>query len=186
MIRMEQPSFCFNSIDIDGPQYEMWRTMVGRGGMTASQLAAEIVSANVLAMQAFGCSLRNIILNTHGFSGGLLIGGRYRSAMHESDLVAFTALKPFNVGTIWIVSCEAAGSERGRRFCQTLANAANTQVVASDSPQEVTAWQAIGLFAARQRFIDDFEGSVYGFTPGAGMRKIDPERDIFTVQESRW
>jgi transposase-like protein len=35
--------------------------------------------------------------------------------------------------------------------------------------------------------IDDYEGTVYSFSPGAGMRKgIDPEKDVWTVQEPRW
>jgi hypothetical protein len=34
--------------------------------------------------------------------------------------------------------------------------------------------------------IDDFEGTVYSFTPARGMQKgIDPEKDVWTVQEPR-
>jgi hypothetical protein len=193
MIRMEQPSFCFNSCDVGEPHYKMWRTIVGPEGMTPAQLVGEIVAANLRALQSTGSSLRNIIINTHGFDGGLWIGGvwdwdhKNRKAMHKDDLATFAVLKPQNVGTIWIVSCEIAESEKGQSFCQTLANIAGTQVVASDTSQEVTNWQGVQLFLAFRWNIDDFEGTVYSFTPVGGMRKgIDPEKDIWTVQESRW
>ena len=33
-------------------------------------------------------------------------------------------------------------------------------------------------------YIDDFEGTVYSFTPTGVMRKgIDPERDVWTTKE---
>jgi hypothetical protein len=190
MIRMEQPSFCFNSVDIGWPGYKMWKTVTGWEGMTPIQLAAEVMSANLLSIGIFGCSLRNIILNSHGFAAGLHIGGVHhhddsieKKPMYETDLGVFRSLKPFNVGTIWLVSCKAA---RGQYFCRTLANVTGTQVIASDGPQEVTAWQAIQLVAAGRSFIDDYEGNVFAFTPDGAMRRIDPEKDIRTVQESRW
>jgi hypothetical protein len=142
MIRMENPSFCFNSCDVGYPHYRMWRTVVGPVAITPSQLVGEIVTANLAAL---------------------------------------------NVGTIWIVSCDAASSEKGQSYCQTLANVAGTQVIASDSPQEVTNWQGAQLVMAwTGDNIDDFEGTVYSFTPARGMLKgIDPEKDVWTVQEPR-
>lgn len=193
MIRMEQPSFCFNSSDVGEPHYKMWKTIVGPAGMTPSQLVAEIVMANNASLQEHGKSLQNIIFNTHGFSGGLNIAGLYendgvtRNTMYKKDLGVFGILKPFNVGTIWLVSCDAAATERGQSFCQALANVAGTQVIASDASQEVTTWQGVQLFLAFRWNIDDYEGTVYSFTPAGGMRKgIDPEKDVWTVQEPRW
>ena len=143
----------------------------------------------MLSLATFGCSLRNIILNCHGFSAGLHIGGVAHSddapggpkklGMYASDLAVFHGLKPLNIGTIWLVSCNIA---RGQNFCRTLANVTGTQVVASDGPQELTTWQAIKLVAAMRFNIDDYEGSVFAFTPDGAMRKIDPEKDIWTVQ----
>jgi len=194
MIRMEGPSFCFNSYDIGLPHYRMWKSIVGPDAMTPSQLAMEIFSANLWSLQTFKSSFQNIILNTHGFDGGLWIGGiwdwdhKYRKAMHTNDLAVFGMLKPYNVGTIWIVSCEIAESEKGQSFCQALANVAGTQVIGSDSSQEVTTWQGMELASVWfYNYIDDFEGTVYSFTPAGGMRKgIDPEKDVWTVKESRW
>jgi hypothetical protein len=194
MIRLEVPSFCFNSYDIGLPHYRMWRSIVGDDGMTPSQLAGEIDKANQAALQTFKTSLQNIILNTHGFDGGLWIGGIWdwdhkdRKAMHKDDLGVFGILKPHNVGTIWIVAYDIAESAKGQSFCQTLANVVGTQVIASDTSQEVTTWQGIELASVWfYNYIDDFEGTVYSFTPAGGMRKgIDPEKDVWTVQESRW
>jgi hypothetical protein len=193
MIRMEQPSFSFNSSDVGVPHYTMWKTIVGPAGMTPSQLVAEIVMSNNASLQVYGKSLRNIILNTHGGDGSLSIAGLYqndgvrRETMTKDDLGVFGILKPFNVGTIWLVSCEAAATAVGQNFCQALANVAGTQVIASDSSQEVSIWQGVQLFLAFRWNIDDYEGTVYSFTPTQGMRKgIDPEKDVWTVQEPIW
>lgn len=189
MIRMEQPSFCFNSCDVGEPHYKMWKTIVGPEGMTSSQLAAQIFTAHLQARGSEGSSLLNVILNTHGFAGGLNIGGLTRSAMYKADLAPFGILKPLNIGPIWIVSCGAARDTTGKSFCQTLATTAGTQVIASDASQIVTNTQGIGLFLAFRWNIDDFEGTVYAFTPDGGMRIVtDPETDprIMTVQEPRF
>jgi hypothetical protein len=83
----------------------MWRTIVGPAGMTPSQLVGEILAANNVALQVYGKSLQNIILNTHGFSGGLYIAGMYendgvtRPTMYAKDLAVFAILKPFNVAS---------------------------------------------------------------------------------------
>jgi len=165
----------------------MWRTIVGPEGMTPSQLVGEIVTTNLTALKSTGSSLRNIIINTHGFAGGLRIGGLTKAAMYKEDLGVFGMLKPFNVGTIWLVGCHSAKSETGQSFCQTLANIAGTQVIASDADQVVSNWQGVQLFLAFRWNIDDFEGTVYSFTPAGGMTKgIDPEEFVWTVQESRW
>jgi hypothetical protein len=55
-------------------------------------------------------------------------------------------LAALNVGTIWIVSCDAASSEKGQSYCQTLANVAGTQVIASDSPLAITNTQGMNDF----------------------------------------
>lgn len=187
MIRMEQPSFCFNSHDVGEPHYKMWRTIVGSEGMTAAELAGAILAAHVTAMRETGCGLKNIIINTHGYSGGLWIGGLFRTQVNKRELAAFGILKPWNVGTIWIVSCAAAKDGLGQNFCQSLANVAGAQVISSDADQVVTNWQGIKLFLACRWNIDDFEGTVYSFTPAGGMRKgIDPIRDVWTVREKRF
>ena len=55
-------------------------------------------------------------------------------------------------------------------------------MIASDAGNVVTVWQGVKLFLAYRWNIDDFEGTVYSFAPGAVMAKgIDPEKDIWTV-----
>ena len=104
-------------------------------------------------------------------------------------LGVFGVLKPLNVGTIWIVSCDVAEGPKGQHFCQTLARVAGTQVIASDESQEITGLEFAGLVLVMwmqgiDGYIDDFEGTVYSFTPTAVMRKgIDPERDVWTTKE---
>ena len=125
MIRMEQPSFCFNFCDVGEPHYKMWRTIVGPEGMTVNQLTAEN-RANMLALQSQGSPLLNIILNAHGYAGGLRIAGLRHSAMEKNDLGPFGVFKKLNIGTIWIVSCDIADSDTGKNFCHTLAVLAGT------------------------------------------------------------
>ena len=45
MIKMEQPSFAFNSCDIGEPYYQMWKTTVGPKQMKPRQLAGAIEAA---------------------------------------------------------------------------------------------------------------------------------------------
>lgn len=179
---MEQPSFCFNSCDIGEPYYEMWRTMVGPKGMTPRQLVGAIATANQAALNSWGCPLVNVIINSHGTFGGIYIAGlkkisgEFERAMEEEDLGVFGILKPLEIATIWLISCKAAFGETGKSFCQTLANVAGTEVIASDGSQIVTNWQGIKLFVSPNGNIDDFEGTVCSFTKERGMVKgIDPE-----------
>jgi hypothetical protein len=184
MIKLEQPSFCFNSYDIGEPHYWMtWKTMVGAQGMRASELAGSIFASNVAALKATGKKLQNIVINTHGNTGTLHLGGVGKAATYRDDLAVFAMLKPANIGTIWIVGCRVANDMAGSRFCQALATLAGTQVIASEDDQEVTAGQAVRHFLAPRDNIDDLEGVVWSFTPGAApTRGIDPERDVWTVR----
>jgi len=182
MIMLEQPTFCFNSCDIGPSLYEMWRRWRGRPGMTAPELAGQIFAANMTARQEFRTSLRNIVINTHGYNGGLYIGGLWAASIGKSDLAAFAILKPWNIGTIWLVSCDAAKDSTGQDFCLTLAKTAMTQVIASDSSQVLTRWQGVRLALGLSGNIDDFEGTVYSFTPRGTFRGINPQTDVWTVK----
>lgn len=183
MIMMEQPSFCINSHDVPGPHYSMWQTVEAPEGTTAYQTAAQIAAMNNAALASEGSPLRNIIINCHGSSGRLLIGGQGKDAIDIDDVGCFQLLKSLNVGTIWLVACQAAKGETGQKFCQALATFAGTQVIASDEFQEVTAWQTYLYYTGLSGQIDDFEGTVYSFTPTGGMRAgIDPEDVVWTIK----
>jgi hypothetical protein len=182
MITMKEPSFCFNSCDVGDPHYEMWRTVVGPMGMTPSQLAGKIAEVNRTALSSWGSPLVNVIINCHGYFGGLHIAGLKslsgKPAMDKDALGVFGILKPLGITTIWLVSCKAAFGESGKEFCQILAKVAGTEVIASDAKQVVTTWQGIELFVSSRSNIDDFEGTVYSFTPeGHVVRGIDPEEN---------
>jgi hypothetical protein len=188
MIRMEQPSFVFNAHDIDPPRYEMWRTIKGNSGTTPAKLVGAIFAANTDALRAEGTPLRNIIINTHGYAGGLHIGGmEKRDAMEKADLAVFGVLRGLNVGPIWLTSCGAARDTTGAALCQTLAKIAGTRVIASDTDQIVSPGQAVALVMAWRWNIDDFEGTVYDFTPNGVARKgIDPENDPMIMSVREW
>lgn len=197
MIKLESPSFCFSSCDV-GLSYKMWKNRVGRKGMTPGQLAGAIVSASLVALKTWSKGLQNIILNCHGYPGGLWVGGLWdvddnpsTFALTNGNVAAFGMLKPWNLGTIWIVSCDVAKGDRGQAFCQALAKTAGTQVIASDTDQEITTSQGLQLgllwMQCFQDYIDDYEGTVYSFTPVGVVRKgIDPEQEVWTAKGSRW
>jgi hypothetical protein len=182
MIMMKSPSFAFNSVDVPGPNYQMWESMTGHEGMTVPQLVDKILRVNTLAWDIEKKPLRNIIINAHGMDtgGAIYIGGLGKEGLNKDTAAAFLRLKPKNLGTIWLVACQAAAGEYGKRLCQLIATNSRCQVVASDEDQEVGAWGTYRLWTS-QNIIDEFEGTVYSFTPVGGMRIIDPHDDIFTT-----
>jgi hypothetical protein len=186
MIRMELPSFAFNSVDVPGPKYRMWQQMTGKKGTSVAELAHEIDRVNRLAWQHKQCNLLNIIINCHGWDGGggLSIGGQKQPSLTLQDASAFSFLKQKRVGTIWLVACQAAKGPAGKALCQELAIQSGYQVVAGDSDQDVGPWSSIRIWTAPQlHTIDEYEGTVYGFYAGGGMRVINPRRDIMTIME---
>jgi hypothetical protein len=182
MIKMQQPSLCINSHDVPGPNYRMWKSVEVPEGTTASDVSRLIVSANISALLEEDTPLRNIIFNCHGRPGGLLIGGDGKPAITEADLGVFAILKHYNVGTIWLVACKAARGAAGQSFCQKLSKVANTIVIAGEDSQSVGAWGTYRIYAGLAGHIDEYEGTVYGFTPLTGMSVgIDPEDFVNTV-----
>jgi hypothetical protein len=183
MIRMQQPSISINSHDVPGPHYRMWKTIEAAEGTTASDVARMIESMNISALLRDDTPLRNIILNCHGFPGGLRMGGSGKPAIDKSNVGVFGTLGHYNVGTIWLVACRAALGTAGQDFCQTLAKVAKTTVIASDDYQSVGAWGTWRItVAGLSGNIDEYEGTVYGFTGmGSIHRGIDPEDFVQTV-----
>jgi hypothetical protein len=185
---MEQPSFCFHACDVGGLHYEMWRTIDGIEGTTVNQLVSLILAAQLEAMRTQGSSLLNIIINTHGFAGGLRIGGLTKKAVLADDLTPFALLKPHNVGPIWLVSCSAAADTTGQAFCQKLAKVAGTRVIGATDCQGQDLWQGVQLFMADHWNIDDFEGTVWMFNADGSKRVVpDPTGDpqLMTVRAHR-
>jgi hypothetical protein len=166
----------------------MWKTIDGTEGTTVNQLVSLILAAQLEAMRNQGSSLLNIIINTHGFAGGLKIGGLTKKATYVDDLAPFALLKPHNVGPIWLVSCSAAADTTGQAFCQKLAKVAGTRVIGATDCQGQDLWQGVQLFMADHWNIDDFEGTVWMFNADGSKRIVpDPTGDpqLMTVRAHR-
>lgn len=184
MIMMKSPSLAINSCDVPGPKYRMWETVNARQGMTPAGLVNEIVRVNRLALEHEQTQLLNVVINCHGSDGHLYIGGAKSPTLNISNVGVFSLLKTRNIGTIWIVACQVAGGAAGKQFCQTLSIASGAQVVASGVSQNVGVWGSFRIIQGGGRGqIDEYEGTVYSFTPAAGMGKINPHNDIFTILE---
>ncbi|HEY2866316.1 MAG TPA: hypothetical protein VGJ02_04435 [Pyrinomonadaceae bacterium] len=187
MIRMESPSFAFNSVDVPGPVYHFWHTLEGASGYSTPQLVDKIISINRMAIEMKGSPLRNIVINSHGWDGGggISIGGsgNWEASIRPGSVGAFSQLKGLNLGTIWLVACQAARGADGKALCQAIARNSGSQVVAADDDQDVGIWEGWRVLTSLYDNIDEFEGTVYSFTPVGGIRMIDPHADIYTIME---
>jgi hypothetical protein len=186
MIEMKSPSFAFNSVDVPGPSYRMWRWTEGHEGMTTAMLVDKILWANSEALSQFGGRLQNIVINSHGREKGgeIDIGGQKYVGIYSGTVNEFLRLKGKNLGTIWLVACQAAKNAAGSNLCQMIAVNSGCLVIASDEDQEVGAWGTWRLWtSARINHIDEFEGSVYAFYPSGHKKLVDPHDDVFTIAE---
>lgn len=182
MIRLEQPSLCLNSHDVPGPNYKMWQTKVVPEGTSPVGVVGMIIGADAVAKSAGRHGLRNIVINCHGFPGGISPSGSGKAGFNRNNVSLFNVLKPLNVGPIWLVACRAALGTAGLAFCSNLARAASTLVVASEDYQAVTAVQTVRYYTSVSDQIDDYEGAVHLFFADGGVeREIDPERRLHTV-----
>ncbi|MEP7074813.1 MAG: DUF4347 domain-containing protein [Acidobacteriota bacterium] len=185
MIRLDSPSFAFNSVDVPGPTYHLWHTLEGPKGFNTTMLVNKILSINKMAKEMKGSQLRNIVINSHGWDGGggISIGGigNYDASIKGASVSEFAKLKGENLGTIWLIACQAAHGPSGKALCSAIAKHSGCQVVAGEDDQEVGIWGGWRLFTSVFDNIDEFEGLVYAFTPVGGIRIIDPHEDIYTI-----
>ena len=185
MIRMQEPSLCINSHDVPGPRYKMWRTVELQAGAGIPDVVRQIIHANTQSVANGGRGLRNIVINSHGFPGGLWIGGELDTD-HQIDAVnvrQFEAVKRLNVGPIWLVACRAARGADGIAFCQRLAAAASTLVIASDDYQDVGVWGTVRYYTTPvSGLIDEFEGTVHIFKANGSYTKgEDPSDAVYST-----
>jgi hypothetical protein len=188
MIMLQSPSLAINSCDAPWPRYRMWETVNGDEGMTPDAVVREIIRVNRLALEYEQSPLANVVINCHGAEGGgaLYTGGvdDLAARINISRVNEFALLKKRNIGTIWLVACQAAQGNLGMQLCQALSVASGSQVVAGDEDQDTGVWGAFRIIQGGGRGqIDEFEGTVYSFLPNGTSRKIDPHEDIFTIKE---
>jgi Domain of unknown function (DUF4347) len=187
MIGMKSPSFAFNAVDVPGPNYRMWRWMKGYTKLTAMTLVNSILQIDEEARESQGDRLQNIIINAHGDGGFVKIGGMGVAGLNKDTSIEFARLKGKNLGTIWLVACQAARGDYGKTFCSTLAKNSGCQVIASDEFQDVGFSGTWNLATwAMHDHIDEFEGTVYSFTPSGGVKIIDPHNDQGLVTVTDW
>lgn len=185
MIKMQDPSLAINSHDVPGPNYKMWRTLNSPKGMTAEEAVHFIIRVNRLALEFEGTQVQNVVINCHGLDGGgrLYVGGLGYIGIDIDTVGSFSLLKGRNLGTIWLVACQAAAGADGKQLCQALATNSGCQVVASDDDQDTGIWGSFRIVTAADGLIDEFEGTVFSFAPMGGIRAIDPHEAIYTILE---
>ena len=183
MIFMKQPSISLNSHEVPGPHYKMWKTVSLDEGASPNDIVAKIVNASMVSLASGGGRLRNIVINCHGSPGSLATGGSGKAGFSKDNLSIFAPLKPLDVGPIWLVACRAALAAEGIAFCQGLAKAAGTLVVASDDYQEVGIWGSYQLYRGPSfGQIDNYEGMVHLFRADGSIKKdIDPGNALHSV-----
>lgn len=168
VIKMKQPSLVLHSCDVPGYKYEMWKSWQMPKGASVSDLIYWIRWAVSHSETMY---LKNAIINCHGSPGFLHIGGS-GSGFGLGSASLFNILKNYDLGTIWIIACEVAGKshgkESGKLFCSAIAKAAGCRVIAGEKTQHVDFFYN---FHHPYGSIDDYEGTVYEFSP-AGTHKV--------------
>lgn len=169
MITMRQPSLVLHSCDVPGHKYEMWKSWLMPKGATASDVVYWIEYAAKRSPEQY---LMNVIINCHGSPGFLHVGGS-GIGFGTGSVAIFKPLKKVDIGTIWIIACEVAGSKskgdnKGKLFCSQLAKSAGCRVIASEKTQHVDFFYE--YFRSPYGTIDDYEGPTYEFSPAGGWK----------------
>ena len=207
MIDLKTPSLVMNSHDVPGPDYTGTYTWEVPEGAPLNDVIAMIYGSYLRAANEEKTYLRNVVINCHGWDGGggLSIGGKGKTAITVSTASAFEFLKKRDVqiGTLWLVACQAAFGTSGKALCKALAKACNCTVVAGDDDQEVEASYSVpyygipivgaigglagvvgGTLLQRKIYkstIDEFEGNVFRWDAAGNQSSCDPHEDIATA-----
>ena len=164
MIRLASPSIALHSHDVPGYKYPMDYTINLAAGASALVVVSAIRNA---VQQSAGKFLHNVVINCHGGSGALYVGGGGSAPLDDTTISPFDQMRG-EVGRIWLVACQVARGKAKRKgpegiaFCAALAVTADCEVVAARRSQHVN-----GVFAIfhPKNHIDRFEGTVYLFSP---------------------
>ena len=187
MLLLQSPSMVINAHDAPWPRYRMWATVNAKPGTTPEDVVNQIIGVNRLALAMAGRRLANVVINCHGADGGgaLYVGGEDHPEVRlNMDRVGvFSRLKPHNIGTLWLVACQAAAGYLGKQLCQATATLGGLQVVAADEDQDTGVWGGWRVATGRSGLIDEFEGTVWRFTVVGKASPIDPHEAIYTILE---
>jgi hypothetical protein len=184
MIMMKSPSLVLNSHDVPWPKYRMWETVNLEKGATDETVVNHIIRVNRLALEHEQTQLLNVVINCHGAPGQLSVGGDGFKSLDKNNLGRFGLLAKRNIGTLWLVACNAAAEPEGKHFCQMLAHVSKCLVVAADKSQSVGVWGGLRILqGGGGGQIDEYEGNVFSFAPMGMMGVIDPHEDVPTTLE---
>lgn len=186
-IRMAQPSLLLNSYafqDFGTCGMHMETTWNCPRNATPSNLVSWIIDA---WRKTPNGHLHNVVLNFHGKPGRVYVGESQPESgfgttsfretqynlMTAKDSTLFSRLYHMSIGTIWFHSCALAGDVSGQWLCRGIAMAAGCNVVAAAEDQE-EYWGPLGWLLLKDGTIDDYEGTVYLWTPDGERRRFNP------------
>jgi hypothetical protein len=167
VIRLKDYSLALHSHDVPGYKYTMSQTWTMPQGARPSDLVYWILYARDHSPEF---SLRNVVINCHGLSGKLYIGGDGQPTLNSNNLGIFSQLQNKEIGTIWLVACEIAKGFKGRYFCEQMAKTAGCNVVAADVSQHVDFTFYLRLCPSK--CIDEFEGKTYWWDSSGACHAI--------------
>jgi hypothetical protein len=168
MISIRQPGLALHSCDVPGFRYRMQTTWNMPAGAQPTNVTFWISSATDRSPDL---ELANVVINCHGSEGQLFVGGLSSPPIMLKDVGVFNLLRNKDIGTIWLVSCNAASGTAGQRFCSQLAVTTGCDVVAGDEPQCVENRYSAGGTTTLFGTIDDFEGTAWLFSP-SGSKSV--------------
>ena len=103
----------------------------------------EVIRRSARRAAAANQRLGHVIINCHGSSGALWVGGSNFEPLTLAHVPAFLALRALDsIGawtTIWLTGASAAQGPSGKAFCAALARASGCRVVANDAPTAASA-----------------------------------------------
>jgi hypothetical protein len=158
MIKLQGPSLALNDPRVDDghghrTRFEMQLTWDIRANESRSGIIWYVAWVGS-ACRRQGGTLRHLVLNSHGFPGGLQLGEGF-DARHLPMFHAWRGL----VGKIWLMGCEVARGPAGHHFVSSLARVAHCHVVAS------TGDQCDDLRSYPRDHLSSFEGRLRSYDP---------------------
>jgi Domain of unknown function (DUF4347) len=165
MITIRQPALALNSRDFFGGSH--YRLIYNR--VVDHSRDMTWIKEQILHYLAGHDHLQALIINAHGWcDDGIHIG----TGLNRASLPILNANNALTgkIRDIYLCGCAVADTLGGADFCKQLAIQLNANVIASENNQVLTISDQsdLGLIPFMQ--IDEFEGTVWRWTPPSGAK----------------
>jgi hypothetical protein len=175
MIKLKQPALALHACDTQGYRFQMRTSWDMYPRATINDVIYWILYARDRTPELM---LPNVVIDCHGDSAKLLIGGEkidwsIGDSINIFNVGQFSQLRGKDIGTIWLHSCWVAWPPAGPEFCQAMAIASGCNIVASKYPQHTAGMPPKkGIYKYPFGCIDNFEGPTYCWNAHGSVSQI--------------